>query len=220
MRYRIDFTLMPNSRINIFRQNLINDGTTPIKMAITNLTEGELKRGVTNLLSHSKDYTDKKILKEGERGVVSFCIYDTPRKIPSSRNVTFSHFINSKDYVYRILDTNETDKTKTWFYNSNIDIGEYLKYKGNPDILFNRVPTELEELKREKINSVKEPLVKEPVEENKEVEKNVVEKPTEQEKVEKVEEEKFVCEVEGCGKEYATKKGYKNHMKKVHGIEI
>lgn len=217
MRYRIDFTLMPNSRINIFRQNLINDGTTPIKMAITNLTEGELKRGVTNLLSHSNEYTDKGILKKGERDIISFCIYDTPRKIPSSRNVTFSHFINSKDYVYRILDTNETDETKTWFYNSNIDIGEYLKYKGNPDILFNRVSTELkeEELKKEKIN-----LVKEPIEENKEVEKNVVEKPTEQQKAEELKEEKFVCEVEGCGKEYATKKGYKNHMKKVHGIEI
>ena len=219
MRYRIDFTLMPNSRINIFRQNLINDGTTPIKMAITNLTEGELKRGVTNLLSHSNEYTDKGILKKGERDIISFCIYDTPRKIPSSRNVTFSHFINSKDYVYRILDTNETDKTKTWFYNSNIDIGEYLKYKGNPDILFNRVSTELKEEKEEELKKEKINLTKKPIEKNKEVEKNVVEKPVEQ-PAEELKEEKFVCEVEGCGKEYATKKGYKNHMKKVHGIEI
>lgn len=218
MRYRIDFTLMPNSRINIFRQNLINDGVTPIKMAITNLTEGELKRGVTNLLSHSDDYTDKGVLKKGEKGIVSFCIYDTPRKIPTSRNVTFSHFINSKDYVYRILDTNEVDETKTWFYDSSIDIGQYLKYKGNPNVLFNRTTEPKIDLTKEPIEEVKEEIVEQIIEEPvKEVEEHIVEEKVE---VEPVEEEKFVCEVEGCGKEYATERGYKNHMKKVHGIEV
>ena len=34
MRFRIDFTLMPSARISIFRQNLINDGATPLRLVI------------------------------------------------------------------------------------------------------------------------------------------------------------------------------------------
>ena len=211
---------MPSARINIFRQNLINDGATPVKMAITNLTEGELKRGVSNLLRASDSYIEKNILKKGEKGVVAFCIYDTPKKIPTSRNVTFSHFINSKDYSYKILDTNDLDENSTSYYDSTIDIGQYLKYKGNPNNLFKQKEQIQKEVEEEKdipeiIEKENEKTVEEIAGEEK---KEEVLQDTDIQEEEK--ESKFVCEVEGCGKEYATKKGYKNHMKKVHGIEV
>lgn len=253
MRFRIDFVLMPNARLNIFRQNLINDNSTPIKMSITNLTKGELIRGFKNLIGESDFYCNNKILKKGANDIVDLCIYDTPKKIPASRNVTFSSLINAKDYVYKILDTNETNKDSDCYFDSSIDVSQYLALKGNPNNIGKEKPVrEVEEEPIEK--STEEPMptqeeAEEIVEEEPIVEPNEpmvqieiepkdnidseglkiinedsevtfeVNKEGEVKEI-KTEEEKYCCPVEGCGKEYSTKKGYKSHMKKVHGMEV
>lgn len=255
MRFRIDFTLMPNARLNIFRQNLINDNSTPIKMSITNLTKGELIRGFKNLIGESDFYCDNKILKKGANGIVDLCIYDTPRKIPLSRNVTFSSLINAKDYVYKILDTNEIDKDSNCYFDSSIDISQYLALKGNPNNIGNeklakevteepiKESVEEPELIQEEAEEVvgeepmiepNEPMIQIEIEPKNDIESEdlkVTNKNNEvifeinkedkvnEDKVE-TEEKKYCCPVEGCGKEYSTKKGYKSHMKKVHGIEV
>ena len=223
MRFRIDFTLMPNARISIFRQNLINDNSTPIKMSITNLTKNELARGFKNLITQSDFYCDNNILKKGANGFVGLCIYDTPKKMPAFRNVTFSDFIGAKDYTCKILDTNEIDKDNVSYFDPSIDITQYLNAKGNPNNI-NKKPT-----KEEKVEHVEE-APKEEVQEIEDVKiidnvKDAVSDNKEEQKIEEVqeveqEEEKICCPVEGCDKEYSTKKGYKNHMKKVHGIEV
>lgn len=213
MRFRIDFTLMPSARISIFRQNLINDGATPLKMSITNLTENELARGFKELIAGSDYYIGKNILKGSDRGIVKLCIYDTPKKIPSIRNVTFSNLIGAKDFTYKILDTEEKDVDSQSYYDPNIDITTYLRHRGRPIQLEEKV--EIQEIKEEI-----------PVVDKIEASKEIVEE-TSKANLEKVEikekaqeETKFVCTVEGCGKEYTTERGYKNHMRKVHQIEI
>lgn len=214
MRFRIDFTLMPSARISIFRQNLINDGATPLKMSITNLTENELARGFKELIAGSNYYVEKNILKGNDKGIVKLCIYDTPRKMPSIRNVTFSNLIGAKDFTYKILDTEEKDINNPSYYDPNVDITTYLKHRGRPIQLEEKV--EIQETKEEI-----------PVVDEIEVSKEIVEKEAPKVNLKKTEiqekaqeEIKFVCTVEGCGKEYATERGYKNHMKKVHQIEV
>lgn len=220
MRFRIDFTLMQNARISIFRQNLINDGNTPIKMSITNLTENELARGFKELIANSKYYIEKNILKGTEDGVVELCIYDTPKKMPSVRNVTFSNLIGAKDYTYKILDTKEKDVNSLSFYDSSVDITTYLKHRGKPVQLEKEIKIQDEEITEVSIeeNKISKEIIQNEERQKINLKKNEIQNENETEK--EVEENKFVCEVEGCGKEYATERGYKNHMKKVHGIEI
>lgn len=229
MRYRVDLTLNANQNINVFRQTLTNNSDTPITISLTNITKNELLRNIDFLIRNSAEFIANGVMPEGANGIVDFKVYDNPKKVGGRRNITFTSSINKDDYICKFIDSTETNVEETSFLDTKHDISMYLRYAGNPDVVLARgakvEPKEEEEVVVEVVEPVV-PEVKEEVvvveEEPTEIVEEVVveEEPTKT--YFKGEDGKFYCPFEDCEKHkegYATEKGIKGHMTKVHNIE-
>lgn len=134
MRYRIDLTINPGKTIEIFRQNLTNNSQTePLNATITNVSEGELCRGVEFLIKNSKRLIEEGVMPdENGNGIVDFKVYDNPKRIGSRRNLTFTNFLTRADHKILFMDATESDEDALAYIDKRIHPSLYLKEKGNP----------------------------------------------------------------------------------------
>lgn len=228
MRYRVDLTLNAYKNINVFRQTLTNNSDVAITISLTNITRNELIRNVNFLIENSHRLISEGVMPEGANGIVDFKVYDNPKRVGGRRNITFTNSINKDDYVCKFIDSSESNPEETCFLDTKYDVSMYLRYAGNPDAILSQgikagfednsieevVIEESPEVKEEMIADVEE-VAEETVTETEEV---IIETKT----YAKGEDGKFYCPFEDCEKHkegYATEKGIKSHMLKVHNVE-
>ena len=245
MRYRVDLTLNAYKNINVFRQTLTNNSDVAITISLTNITRNELIRNVNFLIENSHRLISEGVMPEGANGIVDFKVYDNPKRVGGRRNITFTNSINKDDYVCKFIDSSESNPEETCFLDTKYDVSMYLRYAGNPDVILaqgiesnfednsvEEVTIESEEAVIEEAPKVEEIVtadVEEAVIESEEAVTESEEAVIESEEVEiesktysKGEDGKFYCPFEDCEKHkegYATEKGIKSHMLKVHNIE-
>ena len=228
MRYRVDLTLNAYKNINVFRQTLTNNSDVAITISLTNITRNELIRNVNFLIENSHRLISEGVMPEGANGIVDFKVYDNPKRVGGRRNITFTNSINKDDYVCKFIDSSESNPEETCFLDTKYDVSMYLRYAGNPDAILSQgikagfEDNSIEEVVIEEFPEVKEAMiadVEEVAEETvTETEEIIIETKT----YAKGEDGKFYCPFEDCEKHkegYATEKGIKSHMLKVHNVE-
>lgn len=228
MRYRVDLVLNANQSINVFRQTLTNNSDVAVTISLTNITRNELIRNIDFLINNSERLIAEGVMPEGANGVVVFKVYDNPKRIGGRRNITFSSSINKDDYICKFIDSAESNEKESCFLNRKYDVSMYLRYAGNPELVLAQETKEskLKEVKLESSLTTEEGetvFTNEVVaEEEAPVKEIIIEEEQTVKTYTKSEDGKFYCPFEDCEKHkegYATEKGIKAHMLKVHKVE-
>lgn len=225
MRYRVDLVLNANQSINVFRQTLTNNSDVAVTVSLTNITRNELIRNIDFLINNSERLISEGVMPEGANGIVSFKVYDNPKRIGGRRNITFTSSINKDDYICKFIDSAESNEKASCFLNRKYDVSMYLRYAGNPDIVLARgIESSVEDsfVEKDVVTAEKNEIDETITPETEDIVTEIEDVVTEIATYTKAEDGKFYCPVVDCEKHkegYATEKGIKAHMFKVHKIE-